>query len=90
MATVQGKAMCVFWARIFREFLDMHFLGRWAVRDKANSVASSLNDLKIRIVAPVETVTPQILENTLELNIAWISYVPRQARMLKLFSILQH
>jgi hypothetical protein len=51
---------------------------------------TSLDELKLRIVAAIETVTPQMLENTWKLNTAWTSYVPRKARMLTLFSILQY
>jgi hypothetical protein len=43
---------------------------------------TSLDKLKLKIVAAIERVTPQMLDNS------WTSYVPRKARKLKLFSIL--
>jgi hypothetical protein len=78
------------WARIDREFLDMHFPGRWVgragpipwpprspdttpldfflcgyVKDIVyKTPVTSLDELKLRIVAAIETVTPQTLENT--------------------------
>jgi hypothetical protein len=52
---------------------------------------NSLDELKLRIVAAVETVTQQMLEKLRgKLNIAWTSHVPRKARMLKLYIILQY
>jgi hypothetical protein len=48
-----------------------------------------LDELKLRIVASIQTVTPQMLKNR-KLDTAVTSHVPRKARMLKLFSILQH
>jgi hypothetical protein len=50
-----------------------------------------LDELKLRIVAAIETVTPQMLENTWrEVEYRLDILVPRKARMLKLFSILQY
>jgi hypothetical protein len=60
------------------EFFDMHFPGRWVGRDEpipwppldlflcayVKTSVTSLDELKLRIVAAVETVTPQMLENT--------------------------
>lgn len=78
------------WARVVREFLDMHFPGRWVGRDGPilwpprspdltpldfflwgyvkdivyKTPVTSLDELKLRIVAAIETVSPQMLENT--------------------------
>jgi hypothetical protein len=78
------------WARIFQEFLDMHFPGHWVGHDGSilwppqspdimlldlfmwghikdivyKTPVTSLDELKLRIFAVNETVTPQILENT--------------------------
>jgi hypothetical protein len=49
-----------------------------------------LDEQRLRIVAAIGTVTPQMLENTwtaMEYRLG--IYVPGKARMLKLFSILQ-
>jgi hypothetical protein len=77
-------------ARIFREFLDLHFTGRWVAPDGpilcpprspditplgffqweyAKYIAykipvTSLDELKHRFVAAIETVTPQMLKNS--------------------------
>jgi hypothetical protein len=48
-----------------------------------------LDELKLRIVAAIETVTPQMLENTWR-KIEYRLDMLRKALMLKLFSILQH
>jgi hypothetical protein len=80
------------WACIAREFLDMHFPGRWVGRDgpipwppRSSNImpldfflwgyvkdivyktpVTSLNELKLRItcIAAIETIIPQMLENT--------------------------
>jgi hypothetical protein len=48
-----------------------------------------VDERKLRIFAAIETVTPQMLEKTLgpKLHTSLTSYVPSEARMLKLFSI---
>jgi hypothetical protein len=52
---------------------------------------TSLDELKLRIVVAIETVTSQMLETLgRKMNAAWTSYVPGKARILKLFSILQY
>jgi hypothetical protein len=74
MATVQEKAICVLW--VGRDELipwpphspDImpHFFFLWGyVKDILCKIPfTSLDELKLRIVAAIETVTPQMLENT--------------------------
>jgi hypothetical protein len=52
---------------------------------------TSLDELKLRIVAAIKQLHRKCWR-TLggKLNTVWTSYVPRKARMLKLFSILQY
>jgi hypothetical protein len=46
-----------------------------------------LSEMKLRIFAAIETVTPQMLENTFrETEYRLDIYVPRKARMLKLLA----
>jgi hypothetical protein len=100
------------WARIVREFLDIHFPGHWVGRDgtipwplrspgvmpfdfflwgyvKDIVYKTSVDELKRRIVAAIETVTPQKLENTCR-EIEYRLRAKKDVRMLKLFSILQY
>jgi hypothetical protein len=52
---------------------------------------TSLDELKLRIVVSLERVTPQMLENTWrEIEYRLDILVPRNARVLKLFSFQQY
>jgi hypothetical protein len=52
---------------------------------------TSLDELKLRTLAVIETVTPQMLENFWrEFEYAFKSYVPTKTRTLKLFSSTQY
>jgi hypothetical protein len=51
---------------------------------------TSLDEVKLRIVAAIETHHKCWGTFRGKLNTAWTAYVPPKARMLKLFSILQY
>jgi hypothetical protein len=62
------------WAHIFRELLDMHFPERLisscgdTIRKLFTRPCDLPHELKLRIFAPIEAVTPQMLEKNLEGN----------------------
>jgi predicted patatin/cPLA2 family phospholipase len=78
MAAVQEKAMCVRW------FFETKSVIKTQRRYRTQYGKDPPSDNAIR------RWLKQFQETGSELNTAWTSYVPRKARMLKLFSILQY
>jgi hypothetical protein len=54
------------------------------------TLVTSLDELKLRIVAAIETYRKCWITLGGELHITWTSYMTRKADMLKLYSCLQH
>jgi hypothetical protein len=79
VGTVQEKAICVLWFFETKSFIKM--------QRRCFKQFQETGSVLHRKGAGKPSISQEVVDRIQE---AWTSYVPRKARMLKLFSILQH